>query len=158
MSSNTQMRISRHGPKSFLTAMLPLIVALSLICVFLPRDIADDYTLRLMQLSLFIGFICALRAAQTHLRELRNVFLFIALFILFVLLSNTVTFWDALVAVFGWSPYLSLIIAGIAYTMLIISCIYVIKIIHVQKLLMYEWAIIGIMSIVSVIILSLIHI
>jgi len=139
-------------PKKFLIIMIPVIVALALLCVFLPRNIADDYSIYMMQLSLCIGFVCALKVAQTHTTELRNVFVFLGLFILFILLANMTTFWDILIAVFGSSPYTGLIVAGIAYVMLIISCVNVLKITQTKKFFVYDWVILGLMFVVSVMI------
>lgn len=147
-----QIKKIGSNPVLFLKAMIPVILLISLTCVLVPKNIAADYTLRMMQISLFFGFVCALRAAQTHVKELRKTFLFLGLFIFFMLLSNISIFWDILISTFGAWSYLGLFVAGIAYIMLITSCTYMLKVIRVKRLHKHEWIILGTMFIMGAII------
>lgn len=115
------------NPQLFLKISFPVLI-LALITLLLPKSIAGIYTKNMMLTTLFIAFLLSIKVAFSYERELRKVFLYLAPFILLLFLVNIEQFWNILYGMFGPRPYLSLIIAGIAYILLIMSCINILKI------------------------------
>jgi len=130
------------NPRVFLKFAFPVIFMLSFITLLLPRGIAGIYAVNIMLLALFIAFLLSIKVAYSYERELRKVFLYLAPFILLLFLVNIERFWDVLYSIFGTLPYLSLIIAGIAYVLLIMSCINILKITDFTEIDKKEWFVI----------------
>ncbi|MCZ7382605.1 MAG: hypothetical protein O8C64_13670 [Candidatus Methanoperedens sp.] len=137
------------NPRLFLKMAFPAILILSFITLVLPRNVAGIYTVDMMLVSLFIAFLLSLKVAFSYERELRMVFLYIAPFILLLFLVNVGQFWTIVYDLFGQFPFISLIIAGIAYVFLIMSCINVLKITDFAEFHKKEWAAIFLMCILS---------
>lgn len=127
------------NPRIFLKMAVPAILVLSIITFLLPGSIAGIYTVNLMLLALFIAFLLSLKVAFGYERELRKVFLYLAPFILLLFLVNIEKFWEILYGIFGQLPFISLIIAGIAYVLLIMSCINILKITDFKEIQKKEW-------------------
>ncbi len=127
------------NPRLFLKMAFPAIFMLSFITLLLPRSAAGIYTVNIMLLALFTAFLFSLKVAFSYERELRKVFLYLAPFILLLFLVNIEQFWDILYSIFGPRPYMSLIIAGIAYIFLIMSCINILKITDFTEIQKKEW-------------------
>lgn len=117
----------------------PAIFILSFIALILPKGIAGIYTVNAMLIALFIAFLLSMKVAFSYERELKRVFLYLAPFILLLFLVNTEKFWNVLYGIFGSLPYISLIIAGIAYVFLIMSCINILKITDFTEIQKKEW-------------------
>lgn len=133
------------NPRLFLKMAFPAILLLSFITLLLPRNVAGIYTVNMMLVSLFIAFLLSLKVAFSYERELRMVFLYIAPFILLLFLVNIEQFWIIVYDLFGKFPFISLIIAGIAYVFLIMSCINILKITDFTQIHKKEWAAIFLM-------------
>jgi len=127
------------NPRLFLKMVFPAILVLALITMILPKSIAGVYTVNTMLLALFMAFLFSIKVAFSYERELRKVFLYLAPFILLLFLVNINKFWEILYSAFGPLPYLSLIIAGIAYVLLIMSCINILKITDFTEMQRKEW-------------------
>lgn len=128
------------NPRLFLKVIFPVIIVLSLVLLVLPGDFAGIYTVTLMLVSLFCAFLLSIVVGFSYERELRKVFLYLAIFILFLFLANLKQFWDLLYETFGILPYISLIVAGIAYFLLIMACINILKITDFTSIQKKEWA------------------
>lgn len=127
------------NPRLFLKLSFPAILVLAYIALLLPRSMAGIYTVNVMLLALFTAFLLSLKVAFSYERELRKVFLYLAPFILLLFLVNVEQFWDILYDVFGPLPYISLVIAGIAYILLLMSCINILKITDFTNIQKKEW-------------------
>lgn len=127
------------NPRLFLKMAFPAILILSFIVLILPEGIAGIYTVNAMLIALFIAFLLSMKVAFSYERELKRVFLYLAPFILLLFLVNTEKFWKVLYGIFGSLPYISLIIAGIAYVFLIMSCINILKITDFTEIQKKEW-------------------
>lgn len=128
------------NPRLFLKIALPAIFGVAVIALLLPRSLAGTYTINTMLISLIAAFLLSLKVAFSYERELKKVFLYLAFFILFLFFANLRQFWDVLYGVFGTQPYISLIIAGIAYVLLIRACINILKITDFTRIHKKEWA------------------
>ncbi len=137
------------NPRLFLKLAFPMIFMLSFITLLLPRGIAGIYAVNIMLLALFIAFLFSIKVAFSYERELRKVFLYLAPFILLLFLVNIERFWDILYSIFGTLPYLSIIIAGIAYILLIMSCINILKITDFTEIDKKEWVAIILMFVLG---------
>ena len=137
------------NPRLFLKIAFPAILFLSFMTLVLPRNVAGIYTVNMMLVPLFIAFLLSLKVAFSYERELRKVFLYIAPFILLLFLVNVGEFWTIVYYLFGQYPFISLIIAGIAYVFLIMSCINVLKITDFAEFHKKEWAAIFLMCVLS---------
>src|SRR5574341_556231 len=133
------------NPGLFLKISFPVILLMSIITLFLPVDISGFYALHVMQASLFAAFLLSLKVAFSYERELKKVFLYLAFFVLFLFFANLEGFWDMLYNVFGPQPYISLVVAGIAYVLLIRSCINILKITDFTNIQRKEWAFVFLM-------------
>lgn len=120
-------------------------IAISIIPLLLPRGIAGIYTVGVKLLFLFAAFLLSLKVAFSYERELNKVFLYLAVFISFLFLANLGQFWVALYIIFGPLPYISLIVAAIAYALLIMVCINILKITDFTDIQKREWAAIFLM-------------
>ncbi len=127
------------NPRLFLRIAFPSIFGISAATLFLPKNIAGVYTINVMLISLFISFLLSLKVAFSYERELKKVFLYLALFVLFLFLANLPQFWELLYGIFGPLPYISLITAGIAYVLLLRACISILKITDLTKIHTKEW-------------------
>lgn len=127
-------------PRLFLKIALPATFGISVIILLLPRDIAGTYTVYIMLSSLFAAFLLSLKVACSYERELKKVFQYLSLFILFLFFANLSQFWELLYGIFGPLPYISLIVAGIAYYLLVRSCINILKVTDFTKIHKKEWA------------------
>lgn len=126
-------------PRLFLKMALPAIFIISVVTLLLPRDIAGAYTVNVMLSSLFAAFLLSLKVAYSYERELKKVFQYLALFIFFLFLANLNHFWELLYGIFGPLPYISLMVAGIAYYLLVRSCINILKITDFTNIHKKEW-------------------
>ncbi|MCX9009610.1 MAG: hypothetical protein OIN66_00675 [Candidatus Methanoperedens sp.] len=126
-------------PRLFLKMALPVTFGVSAITLLLPGDIAGAYTVYIMLSSLFAAFLLSLKVAYSYERELKKVFQYLAFFILFLFLANLNQFWELLYGIFGTHPYISLIVAGIAYYLLVRSCINILKVTDFTKIHKKEW-------------------
>lgn len=127
------------NPRFFLKIAFPVILMLALITLLVPKGIARIYTVDIMLFALFTAFLLSLKVAFSYERELRKVFLYLAPFILLLFLVNIEQFWNILYSIFGRLPFISLIIAGIAYIFLIMSCINILKITDFKEIQKKEW-------------------
>ncbi|MCZ7355516.1 MAG: hypothetical protein O8C65_01160 [Candidatus Methanoperedens sp.] len=127
------------NPKLFLKISIPVSFGISVIALLLPRNIAGIYTINIMLISLLIAFLLSLKVAFSYERELKKVFFYLAFFILFLFFANLDQFWSLLYSIFGPLPYISLAVAGIAYVLLIRSCINILKITDFTSIHKKEW-------------------
>lgn len=137
------------NPGSFLKVSLLMIVGLSFTALILPRNISGIYTILLMLAALFIAFLLSLKVGLGYERELRKVFLYLGVFILFLFLANLEQFWIILYDIFGHHPYISLIVAGIAYILLISACINILKITDFTSIQRNEWFVVFFMFVLG---------
>jgi len=121
---------------------IPAILILAIITLILPKEIAGKYAVTTMLSSLLIGFLLSLKIAFSYERELRKVFLYLAPFILLLFLGNIKEFWEFLYECCGKLPVISLVIAGIAYVFLLMSCINIIKMTDLTILEKKDWFIV----------------
>lgn len=127
------------NPRLFLRIALPAIFGIAVIALLLPRNLAGTYTINTMLISLFAAFLLSLKVAFSYERELKKVFLYLAFFILFLFFANLKQFWDLLYGILGTYPYVSLIVAGIAYVFLIKACISILRITDFTRIHKKEW-------------------
>lgn len=137
------------NPRIFLKFAFVAVLILSFMNLILPSSIAGIYALNMMLLALFIAFLLSIKVAFCYERELRKVFLYLAPFILLLMLVNIPQFWDIIYSIFGTFSYISLIIAGIAYILLIMSCRNILKITDFREMDKIEWAVIILMFIIG---------
>ena len=137
------------NPRFFLKLSLFIIVGLSAVALILPKSIAGIYSVNMMLVTLFIAFLLSIKVGLSYERELRKIFLFLGVFILFLFLANLEQFWVLLYDTFGPRPYIALIVAGIAYVLLIASCVNILKITDFTSIRRNEWLVVILMFILG---------
>ena len=126
--------------------MLAIITAaiFSLLSFILPRTAASIYSLIMLPLILFVGFILGLQVASTYEKDLKKSFLFLSLFLIIYMLINIDALWPPLYSVLGRSLiFLVLFLQVVNYAMLIVSCIYTLRVMEARRMHKYGWVIFG---------------
>jgi len=132
--------------KRVLLLAVVTVAVLSFSCLILPGTVANIYVAIMHPLALFCGFVCALRIAVTYRKQLKKSFLFLALFLLLYIPANILSLWKYLSSIMGTNTmYLVLLLQIVAYTMLITSCVYTMRVINVRRMNRYGWISLGIM-------------
>lgn len=134
------------GPRRILIIAVLIAAALSFSCLILPETVAGIYASIMHPLTLFVGFILALRVASIYERELKKSFLFLSLFLILYMLANIYPLWKCLHYLMGDNTlYLVLLLQVVDYSMLITSCVYTLKVIEVKRMNRYGWIALGMM-------------
>jgi len=132
----------------FLAIFLPVALILPLAGLFLPTAIGGGY-LEVVQIALLIlSSGLSFAVAMSYRKELKSVFLFLALYLIILglaiiflpLLENPLgaAFTDF---VLGWQI--------VDYLMLVIACVYILKVVSVKKLNAAGWGVSGAMLVIS---------
>nr|QNO52646.1 hypothetical protein CKMLAADM_00011 [Methanosarcinales archaeon ANME-1 ERB6] len=141
------------NPRSFLKAMILLMLFPSLICLLLPDTIASIYTKIMLPLPLLIGFVLSLRIASMYKKWLQKSFFFLSLFLLFMMVANIDPLWDIVRSKVGdFIPLIVLPFQVITYSMLVISSVYTLKVMERRGLSKKDWVIMVAMLFIGIII------
>ena len=131
-----------------LTAVI-IVAVLALVSVILgyfsSPSFAHYYAMILQILSLFVGFILALKVAGMYNKDLKMSFIFLGLFLLLYTISSIVPFWQFMASTLGGVTTLTLIniLQILDYAMLIISCIFTLRVIQIKRINRYGWIVMG---------------
>lgn len=154
-------------PKKILLMTIPIAVLLSAICVILPYLLGEAgriYTFIAMPVALMASVAFGLKVAFTYQRDLRKTFLFLSFFLLvtaaFVLMISIV---NLSAQIYGSIPPQlmpmvhiltgsSLLLEILTGAMLILSCVYTLKVITVKHMTQIEWLAIGFLLVLGLII------
>lgn len=122
-----------------LTGLIPVALGVQ-------TSIAGGYALALQLVSLFVGFLLAIRVSTIYNKELKRSFIFLSLFLLFYMISSPLILWEYIVNVLGSQATILLLLAfqALTYAMLITSCVYTVKVIEVRRMKVFGWTIFGI--------------
>jgi len=121
------------------TGMIPAALGVS-------SSIAGNYALALQLISLFVGFLLAMRVSNMYNKELKRSFIFLSLFLLFYMISSPLVLWEYIDKILGSNATILLLLAlqAVTYAMLITSCIYTVKVIEVRRMKTLGWIVFGI--------------
>jgi len=135
--------------RKFLSVFIPGILVLSLIALLLPGTASLVYIKSLEVLVLFSGAFVAWQISKTYTKELHRAFIFLALFLcIFAVAIITLNLIDTIVG----SPPIQLVIVlqVINYAMLILACIYIIRVVDVRQLNLPGWLLAGLTFLICV--------
>ena len=155
-------------PRRLLKMMAPVIILLSLLAYFLrwgvtfewkmygytilPPHTLTYYILITVPFLLGCSVAMAIRVAFTYERELEKAFLFISFYLAVLLVGNLKFFWPA---IYGASlEYIPLALDILSSVMLLLACIYTLRVIEVKRMTRIEWMLFALMFIVGVGVMS----
>jgi len=138
------------NPRSFLKAMLLLMLFPSLVCLFLPGTIAHEYTEIMFPLVLLIGAVLSIRVASIYKKWLRKAFIFLSLFLFFTIFAHIEFLWE----IYSSFPMLVVFMQWITYAMLVLCSFYILKVTEVRQISRKGWVIIAAMLFIGIIILA----
>lgn len=133
--------------RGILLVSIIVVLLLSVLCVIFPPNVGGTYASVMQPLSLFVGFILALKVSSYYQKALKKSFFFLSLFFALYMVSNILGLWQFLYSHLGNAATLDLIqiLQLSSYAMLITSCIYTLKVIEVKRIARYGWIFIGVM-------------
>lgn len=120
--------------------------ALGLLSLLLPGATARLYVSVMHPLALFLGFILAFQVASIYERELKLSFVFLALFLLLYMLGNILALWRFLYSLLGnTTTFVVLLLQVVDYALLLISCVYTLRVIEVKRMSWLGWIFLGLL-------------
>lgn len=126
---------------------------LAVIGMVLPAPVSTYYSNILLPLTLLAGFILALLVARNYSKDLKRSFIFLSLFLLIYMFVNIEPVWNIIVFYGGKYPFLVPALQLINYAMLIISCVFTIRVIEAKRMNGYGWLVFGIVCVICAFIL-----
>jgi hypothetical protein len=142
----------------FLTITLPLVLVLALVVLILPSYASSIYVSVIQPLALLAGSFFAFYASSLYRKELKTAFIFLGAFLLIYMLAIILLLSSHPVIL----PYLEshltkgniLLIANIIqlinYLMLVLFCVYLLRVIDIRRLNRNGWIVFGLTFVISV--------
>jgi hypothetical protein len=133
-------------PRLLIKIMVPVIVLLSLSSLFIKQSILTPvgevtyYASILMPSLLLLSVVLGIKVAFTYERDLKLAFLFISGYLAVLTLGNLKPFW---ILIYGWWEYAPLLFDILASSMLLLACIYILRVIETKHMTRGEWAMMG---------------
>jgi hypothetical protein len=124
----------------FLTISLPIFLIFSLLVFILPENMAARYVDIFQTVVLLAGAWLAFKVSTKYLKDLRMVFKFLSLYLLIFAIALIVL---SILETQSGSFFIWLVLAMqfLVYIMLLISCIYIVKVVDVRRLNSTGWVI-----------------
>ncbi len=124
----------------FLTISLPIFLIFSLLVFILPANIAARYSDIFQTVILLAGAWLAFRVSASYVKDLRMVFVFLGLYLLIFAIALIVL---PILETRTESSFIWFVLGMqfADYIMLLISCIYIVKVVDVRRLNSTGWAI-----------------
>jgi hypothetical protein len=138
------------NPRSFLKALILLMLIPAAICLILPDTIARSYTRLVFPLVLLAGAVLAMRVSSIYKTTLRKAFVFLSLFLFLMIFPH----FDFLWPFYAAHPMFVVLLQWITYAMLVLCSVYVLKVTEVRKISGKGWFLIGAMLVLGMIILA----
>jgi hypothetical protein len=134
------------NPRSFLKALILLMLVPALLCVLLPDSIARSYTRIMYPLILLLGGVLAMRVSTIYTNWLRNAFVFLSLFLFFTIFPH----FDFLWSFYAAHPLFVMLLQWVTYAMLVLCSIYILKVTEVRKINSKGWLLIAAMLVIGI--------
>jgi len=138
------------NPRSFLKALILLMLVPALLCLLLPDSIARSYTRIMYPLILLLSGILAMRVSTIYTNWLRNAFVFLSLFLVLMIFPHIDFLWSFYAA----HPLFVVLLQWVTYAMLVLCSIYVLKVTEVRQISVKGWLLIGAMLVTGIVILA----
>lgn len=127
----------------------------SFVILFIPDDIASVYTIVALPFALLLGSIFAAWVSLNYQKELQKTFIFLFMFLLLMMIANIDPLWMYLKQIAGvYLPLIALSLQWVTYLMLIIACVYILRVTEVRKIGRYGWIAIFFISLIGIIVIT----
>ena len=133
-------------PGLFIGIMLVILIIPGFISLLFPPEIASVYASFMHPFGLLMGCIFGFQAAQAYRKELRQVFLFLSLFLGIYTIANLSFMWEMIGPSLGnWLPPIVIALQVCTYIALLISSSNVLRVMDVKRVSKLGWLAIALM-------------